>query len=134
MATIKSFTDLPQSKTLSKILPLESADMHYNNASIKGMNYVDAYRAELMEYNRAIEVLSKYTINPLFEVIPCWSLVALLDVLPNGTDIVKEEADTENEIYMCTVGVTNDIISTFGNNPIDACVSMIEKLNELNLL
>ena len=27
MATIKSFTDLSQSKTLSKILPLESADM-----------------------------------------------------------------------------------------------------------
>ena len=27
MATIKSYTDLSQSKTLSKILPLESADM-----------------------------------------------------------------------------------------------------------
>ena len=29
MATIKSYTDLSQSKTLSKILPLESADMVY---------------------------------------------------------------------------------------------------------
>lgn len=27
MATIKSYTDISQSKTLSKILPLESADM-----------------------------------------------------------------------------------------------------------
>lgn len=49
MATIKSYTDLEQSKKLAKILPLESADMHYNNASIKGINYVDEYRAELMD-------------------------------------------------------------------------------------
>jgi hypothetical protein len=29
MATIKSYTDLQQSKKLAKILPLESADYHY---------------------------------------------------------------------------------------------------------
>ena len=29
MVTIKSFTDLKQSKVLAKILPLESADMVY---------------------------------------------------------------------------------------------------------
>lgn len=81
MATIKSYTDLEQSRKLSEILPLESADMHYNNVSIKSINYVDGHRAELMEYNRAIKVLSKYTINPLFEVTPCWSLAALLAVL-----------------------------------------------------
>jgi hypothetical protein len=28
----------------------------------------------------------------------------------------------------------DDIISTFGNNPVDACAAMIEKLHELNLL
>lgn len=31
MATIKSYTDISQSKTLSKILPLESADMCIGN-------------------------------------------------------------------------------------------------------
>lgn len=134
MASIKAYTNLEQSKKLAEILPLESADMHYNNVSIKGINYVDGHRAELMEYNRAIEVLSKYTVNPLFEVIPCWSLSALLVVLPDGTDIIKDKADTENEKYMCTVGVKDDIISTFGNNPIDACYEMILKLHENKML
>ena len=134
MVTIKAYTDLEQSKKLAEILPLESADMHYNNVSIKGINYVDEHRAELMEYNRAIEVLSKYTVNHLFEVIPCWSLAALLDVLPNSTDIIKEEADTENEHYMCTAGNKDYIITTFGKNPIDACYELILKLNEQKFL
>lgn len=66
--------------------------------------------------------------------IPAWSIAALLSVLPKGTDIVKEEADTENERYMCTVGAKDDIISTFGNNPVDACYEMIIKLHDQGLL
>ena len=31
MVTIKAYTNLSQSKILSKILPLESADMYYDN-------------------------------------------------------------------------------------------------------
>lgn len=65
---------------------------------------------------------------------PAWSFSALFDILPDGTDIVKDKADTENEKYMCTVGIKDDIISTFGKNPVDACVEMISKLHELNLL
>ena len=97
---MKSYTDLNQSKKLVEILPLESADMHYNNVSIKGINYVDEYRAELMEYNRAIKVLSKYTINPLFEIVPCWSLAALLQVLPLGIYDEFDGCDYELEINM----------------------------------
>jgi hypothetical protein len=70
----------------------------------------------------------------VFKSLPCWSLAALLNILPNGTNLVKEEADTENERYMCTVGIKDDIIPTFGNNPVDACYEMILKLHELNLL
>ena len=110
---MKSYTDLEQSKKLAKILPLESADMYYEwpnkNVHFKDDKYSGMGRS-------------------------CWGLAALLDVLPNCTDIVKEEADTENEKYMCTVGVKDDIISTFGNNPVDACYEMIIKLHELNLL
>lgn len=117
MATIKSFTDLSQSKTLSKILPLESADMYYD------------YDVQKHEYYPMV-------MDDLFEdnCVRAWSLAALLSVLPKGTDIVKEESDTENERYMCTVGIKDDIISTFANNPVDACVAMIEKLHKLNLL
>ena len=31
---------------------------------------------------------------------------------------------------MCTVGINDDIISTFANNPVDVCVEIILKLKE----
>jgi len=113
----KAFTSLNQSKKLAEILPLESADMYWD------------YDVQKHEYYPMV-------MDDQFDdtCICAWSLAALLSFLPDGTDIIKEEADTENEKYMCTVGVKDDIISTFGNNPIDACVAMIEKLHELNLL
>lgn len=119
---MKSFTDLEQSKKLAEILPLESADMHYNNVSIKGINYVDEHKAELMEYNRAIKVLSKYTINPLFEIIPCWSLAALFDILPSGKVIIH---DKDTSKYKC---ICKNIDTDFYDNAVDACVEMIIKL------
>lgn len=80
-----------------------------------------------------LNVISKH-LKPEEDDIPAWSLAALFNVLPDGTDIVKDKADTENEKYMCTVGVKDNIISTFGNNPVDACYETILKLHELNLL
>ena len=111
---MKSYTDIEQSKKLVEILPIESADMFYRD------NGIDV---KLMWEHNAQKVTN-----------PCWSLAVLLNVLPNGTDIIKEEADTENERYMCTVGINDDIISTFANNPVDACVAMIEKLHNLKML
>ena len=141
MATIKSYTDLEQSKKLAKILPLESADMHYNNASIKGINYVDEYRAELMDYNTAQKVLSKYLINPMFVIIPCWSLAALLGVLPRYIDLDMYDTflhiyPTQNLGWVVEYSNNNDGIDfSFDNkNLIDACYEMILKLYELKLL
>lgn len=124
MATIKSYTDLQQSRKLAEILPLESADMYYDDIidSVTGELFIPADGSTIK--------IGK----GLGGSIAAWSLAALLSVLPNGTDVVKEETDTENEKYMCTVGIKDDIISTFANTPIDACVAMIEELNELNLL
>lgn len=129
MATIKSYTDIEQSKKLAKILPLESADMHYNNASIKGINYVDEYRAELMDYNTAQKVLSKYLINPIFGIIPCWSLSALLGVLPDYT----LQTNTDGTVFVVCES-KKPMISDAYDNPVDACVAMIEKLHELKML
>lgn len=125
---MKSYTDLEQSKALAKILPLENADMIYTPImdidSISSSGFLKI--PECYPFNEC----KNWVIKPL----PCWSLSALLRVLPNGTDISKEEADTENERYMCTVGIKDDVISTFGKNPIDACYEMIIKLHEQNLL
>ena len=102
---------------------------------------INVNTADMMwEYNPDKEAYwNKPTIIPIDDYIfvndiPAWSLSALLEVLPNCTDIVKEEADAENEKYMCTVGIKDDIISTFSKNSVDACMEMIEKLNKLKML
>lgn len=129
MAKIKSYTSVEQSSKLAEILPLESSDMHYNNASIKGINYVDEYRAELMDYNTAQKVLSKYLINPMFGIIPCWSLSALLGVLPDYT----LQTNTDGTVFVVCES-KKPMISDAYDNPVDACVAMIEKLHELKML
>ena len=116
----KDYTSVEQSQKLIKLrIDKTTSDMHYDKHSLE-------------DYYSPIPIIGKY--SEIHDQLPCWSLTALLDVLPNGTDIVKEEADTENERYMCTVGINDDIISTFANNPVDACVEMIEKLHNLKML
>ena len=143
MATIKSYTDLEQSKKLAEILPLESADMHYNNASIKGINYVDEYRAELMDYNTAQKVLSKYLINPIFGIIPCWSLASLLEQLhyevrDDDCNLSYLQMNKEDDVYQLVYTDSNGDFESIETDRyyhfVDACVELILKLNKLNLL
>ena len=108
MATIKSFTDLQQSKKLAEILPLESADMYY----AYGAKAPDIMIGSKQDYRC-------YTM--------CWSLVALLACLP---EYHLSSPNPLCSMYCCRV---NDI-ATYANNPVDACCEMILKLNELNLL
>ena len=69
MATIRSYTSLEQSRKLAEILPPESADMCYEVGED-----LDGY-------------ITKTIYTPLMhtpyndDYIPCWSLVALLDVM-----------------------------------------------------
>ena len=129
----KNCTSIEQSKKLVKILPLESADAKYGY--IAPYEYCDRIYDEGYDgipYPMAFikKDYSNFFVEEYDGELPCWSLAALLNVLPNGTNVVKEEADTENERYMCTVGINDDIISTFANNPVDVCVEMILKLKE----
>lgn len=112
----KDYTSVEQSRKLIELgIDKTTSDMHYDKHSLEN-------------YYSPIPLIGKY--SEIHDQFPCWSLTALFNVLPNGTDVVKEEADTENERYMCTVGINDDIISTFANNPVDACVEMILKLKE----
>ena len=111
---MKSYTDIEQSKKLAKILPLESADycwgidvetLHYNNSP-----YPCAWK--------------DYTCKEYY--IPCWSLTALLGVLPSAT------LDSSNDHYYrlhCMERYTE-----WYDNPVDACYEMIEYLHKLNLI
>lgn len=71
MAAIKSFTDLEQSKKLAEFLPLESADMYYSyyHNPISGASYYEEYPIFHMPINKN-------------KSLPCWSLTALLKLIP----------------------------------------------------
>lgn len=127
---MKSYTDLEQSKKLAEILSPESADMEYILE-----HWIDekTHRHKEGYYEiPVVKVDDDCQLQPI--TLPCWSLAALFDILPDDTNIIKDKSDTENEKYMCTVGVKGDIIPTFGKNPVDACYEMILKLHELKIL
>ena len=117
MSTIKSYTDLEQSKKLAEILLLESADMWYQHTgiSIKDGSEKPIYFPMVIRDCESDED------------IPCWSLAALLGVLPNENMLVK----TTNGEYYC---LAKDVMTKHYNNSLDAAYELILKLNDLSLL
>ena len=110
---MKSYTDLEQSKKLAEILPIESADMRYSplGDNMHPWVWTDTFIEK--------------------DAIPCWSLAALLGVIPYPSlhkTFSGWRCDSYNkEGTSCILGVPAD-------NPVDACYEMILKLHELNLL
>jgi hypothetical protein len=120
---MKSYTDLEQSKKLAEFLPLESADMWWaeryaGQVMANGQYIVDEKPVYYLSLTKpSNDNYSKDTVKD----IPCWSLAALLDILPLGTELLKFEHS-----YHCQ----SDMCDTWALNPIDACVEMIEKLHK----
>lgn len=123
---MKTYTNLNQSKKLAKILPLESADMHYSTWTIVSED--GEFIVSVSQQGETIEELQKEYGN---QIIPCWSLAALLNIIPYPT-LTQEE----NKQWVACSYPPNHLgySSKFYNNPIDACVAMIEKLHEQKLL
>ena len=121
---MKGYTDLNQSKKLAEILPLKSADMGWyysrNPQAARNQMWVGT-KAENAD-------------------IPCWSLTALLDVLPkhikdyNVLRIDIGEKDFSMWYDEIGFGVNSDLPDITMEEPIDACVDMIEKLHKQKLL
>lgn len=109
---MKSYTDLEQSKVLSEILPLESADMHYVLIDTDE----DKYAVGLGKY---IGILPHY---------PCWSLSALLGVLPEPYQLTSNK---EGKVQLVLI---HHLEKDYYDNPVDACVAIIEHLHELKML
>jgi len=126
MATIRAYTTIEQSRKLAKILPLESADMHWTK-DFDGSWFVD-----LAEYT-AVKI-PKYVCNVEEHLLPCWSLASLLDVLPYP-QLSKDKLGSGKIGWMASVYPNNcRYDSCWHDNPIDACVDMIIKLNERKML
>lgn len=142
MAHLKSYTSLNQSKVLAKILPLESADMSWVSCDDGKQQYYSAENRKIvLNYEKK-------------HWIPCWSLVALLGVLPKeiphkDAKYVEDRKDwtycwlltPKCLFYKCTILLENggrydDVFAEVYHqgNPVDACYVMILMLHELNLL
>lgn len=120
---IKNHTDLEQSKKLAEILPLDSADYCW------GIDYESKY----MNFNRFPYISPYNTYENNEDFIPCWSLAALLSVLPR-IDIEKEICSNDTYDYRVKAYIGDGHIGDWYDNLVDACCEMILKLHELNLL
>lgn len=124
---MKSYSDIEQSKKLAEVLPLESADMYWD------------YDVQKHEYYPMVmdEQFDDFCIR-------AWSLAALLNILPCKIEDDKghvapltifKRADNHIRLYYCNVSYDyEDIIIDAHDNFVDACVDMIVKLHELNML
>lgn len=122
---MKTYTDLEQSKKLTEILPFERADMYWKNGVSD--KYIQCFTPFVIDED-ATNVNFDYD-------VPCWSLAALLGVLPLECEIHKQTDGSLTYYYVeypCKIN-KKYLFSKRHDNPIDACYEMILKLNEQNL-
>lgn len=129
MTTIKSYTDYSQAQILSKILSDESADMSWVSNGLG------------KPFARTIPIKG----DPE-ELCGCWSLSALLSVLPLHLIVNNQRyafsmikgLDKNGETYAIKYAIFNTTfyfhLTDAYDNPVDACVAMIELLHEQKLL
>ena len=118
---MRSYTSLEQSKKLAEILPIESADMAWYSSYAK-----DGYTIRMLNNTYPLDIIGEE-----HDEIPCWSLSALLDIIPYPT-LCKHA----NKTWSCASWVKkiNPYFVKSCDNPINACVDMIIKLHEEKLL
>lgn len=131
MTTIKSYTDIEQSRKLAEMLSLKSADGfweyhdYWYSEGDEWEGYEDYPRAEpYLEYTRKENEWKEDKSD-----VPCWSLTALFNVLPDDCGIDKEDGK-----YVASYLISDECGAYVKTNPIDAVYEMIIHLHELNLL
>lgn len=102
----KAFTSLEQSKKLAEILSIESADMWYCNSD---PNKITVGKWEDDEHDE--------------DDIPCWSLAALLELIPNYVINKVDDKIYANLYYG---------LKSSHDNLVDAAFEMICQLKENN--
>ena len=136
---MKSFTDIEQSKKLAEILPIESADMYYQYVLPKSDKI--RYNPEignptntLKWYNEGYVFSGKEPITMDEFCVPCWSLGSLLDILPEGTKLLKSSniSSVSDIKYFCDCPKYN--VDKWFDNPINACYEVILKLKEYDTI
>lgn len=133
----KICTSIEQSKKLMELgIDVNTADMTY-----RPIMDIDS-----MSNSGFLDMPDCYPFNEFkdcyIKPLPCWSLSALYALLPERTDISKAYSDDCVTMeYWCWTIMSEaedecDSITETANydNPVDACVEMVIKLKEKNLL
>lgn len=113
---MEAFTDLEQSKKLTEILPLESADFFW----IIGHLHTDGPRYEIIRPRNEVSDVEKYW--------PCWSVAALLDVFSKVDDYFESWCD-HGDWHLAVA-----IYETESRSLVEACYEMIVILHKEKLL
>ena len=131
---MKSYTDIVQSKILSEILQIESADMHYVRKTRDFMENPVNGEWSHPKYGNLNSKHANYMVQNFtsYEKIPCWGLAALLEVL--NMPALTQNNDDDWGVVINDPKYPDEYIEVHGSNPIDACVEMILKLKEKDLL
>lgn len=119
---MKSHTDLNQSKKLAEILPIESADMMWEDWGLIDEGWVlgIGYYPEVeKDYGR--------------KCYPAWSLAALIETMPEIL-IERVKAQDGYDGYYYFVAYKELIEVPYKKELIDATVEMILKLHEQKLI
>ena len=107
---MKSCTDIPQSKKLAEILPIKSADMYYwCGEDLRRGNY----KAMDTEFD-----------------IPCWSLAALLELIPKNY-LIEANKKTTRTLYHITA--ISGEVTHYHQDLVDAAVELLLKLYNKNI-
>lgn len=120
----KAYTDIELSKTLAKILPIESADMSWYKET-----KMFPFELHTLPYTK------HFVRNDMDdELLPCWSLAALLELIQDDIKIEKTLFDQSDLFTYSILSDTFDYRTYEHEELIDACVEMIVKLKEKGLI
>ena len=124
---MKSYTNIKESKKLAEILQPETADMCWgiSDETLKWKTF--PYFMPWRDY------IAKE------HYLPCWSLAALLDILKSRAYSIDEDANVSLSSYKTVewwdLSICNSVIEPVTKSDlVDACVEMIVKIKEKDLL
>ena len=122
---MKGYTDIEQSKRLADILPIESADMYWLNRHID----LTETKYELFVVDRSdkhIDFFNSYAVAiDNNEIIPAWSLSALLAQMP-CVELVSSNDGHYRAFW-------HEKYSKWHSNPVDACTELLNREHSAQL-
>lgn len=116
-----AYTNIEQSKMLAKFLPVESADLRYLGKDDNGRDFFEE---------------PEVIVKPLKDSdIPCWSVSALLAVMPKELCLRVEylHTDDEDKRWVVYSEMKSDYFH-YASNPVNAVIELIFELKSMTLI